>query len=70
MLCQWSVWVSIQGFILLNSVVQDLGAGVEHSRSEFAEDAEVGGAVGSRNDGPCRGIQIGGTLGNHQWQQI
>lgn len=54
--CQQSAWVSIQGLVLFNAVIQGLGAGVQGTRSEFAEDAEVGGAVGSRDQTPCRGI--------------
>lgn len=52
--CQPSAWVSIQGLVLFNTIIQCYpGSGC---RSGFAEDAEVGGAVGSREKRPCRGI--------------
>lgn len=53
--CQWSAWVSIHGLVQFNAVAQDLGTEVECARSEFAEDAEVGGAVGLGDGRPCRG---------------
>lgn len=68
--CQWNAWVSVPGLVLFSTVAQDLGAEGECTSNEFAEDAEVGDAVGSRDERPCRGSEIGGMLGNHQWQEI